>query len=293
MSNVRSTSLCTFTFSDGRRCRTLRQSGHPLFCSFHARRQDRSNSAETLGREFAHFFSGKYLSACDLNTALAKLFTATVRGHVPPKTTRTLAYLAQVMVQCIHLTGNEYSGAFGGDGWRNSIRSSVNANSGSAPTQSPAAPPPAFQDPVRDPSASAPSLAGPRPGSTATTLKSQLKQLLISEIAAANPEPPQSTAPPQAQAPIRSADPASSAAFTPPAAATPGNSDLPIGALHQPPTTEFAPASFPSATPPSNNVTPATNSPCSNPESDSDDDGDSESLVVTPAMRRRQWSLRV
>src|SRR5213079_2461923 len=74
MSNVRSTSLCTFTFSDGRRCRTLRQSGHPLFCSFHARRQDRSNSAETLGREFAHFFSGKYLSACDLNTALAKLF---------------------------------------------------------------------------------------------------------------------------------------------------------------------------------------------------------------------------
>src|SRR5207245_2851420 len=64
-----------------------------------------------------------------LNAALGRLFTATARGHVPPKTTRTLAYFAQVMVQCIHITQKEYAGAFGGDGWRNSIRSSVNSNS--------------------------------------------------------------------------------------------------------------------------------------------------------------------
>jgi len=114
MSATRSASLCTYTFSDGRRCRTLRQSGHPLFCSFHARRHDRANAAETLGREFAHFFSGRYLSACDLNAALGRLFAATVRGHVPAKTTRSLAYLAQVMVQWIHLTGHEFSGTFGG-----------------------------------------------------------------------------------------------------------------------------------------------------------------------------------
>ena len=129
MSATRSASSCTYTFSDGRRCRTLRQSGHPLFCSFHARRHDRANAAETLGREFAHFFSGRYLSACDLNAALGRLFAATVRGHVPAKTTRSLAYLAQVMVQCIHLTGHEFSGTFGGDGWRSAVRTSVNSNS--------------------------------------------------------------------------------------------------------------------------------------------------------------------
>jgi len=129
MSATRSASLCTYTFSDGRRCRTLRQSGHPLFCSFHVRRHDRANAAETLGHEFAHFFSGRYLSACDLNTALGRLFAATVRGHVPAKTTRTLAYLAQVMVQCIHLSGHEFSGTFGGDGWRSAVRTSVNSNS--------------------------------------------------------------------------------------------------------------------------------------------------------------------
>ena len=129
MSSSRSASSCTFTFSDGRRCRTPRQPGHPLFCTFHARRHDRINTADQLGREFAHFFSGRYLSACDLNTALGRLFAATVRGHVSAKTTRTLAYLAQVMVQCIHLTGHEYSDTFGGDGWRRSIRTSVNSNS--------------------------------------------------------------------------------------------------------------------------------------------------------------------
>ncbi len=120
MSTTRSASLCTFSFSDGRRCRTPRQSGHPLFCSFHARKFDQSQAADRLGREIAHFFSGHYLAACDLNAALGRLFAATVRGHVPPKTTRTLAYLAQVMVQCIQLTQKEYGGAFGGDTWRSS-----------------------------------------------------------------------------------------------------------------------------------------------------------------------------
>src|SRR5207244_1350742 len=73
-------SLCTFTFVDGRRCRTPRQSGHPQFCCFHARKQAQVEAAEQLGRDFAYFFSGDYFSACDLAAALGRLFAAVATG---------------------------------------------------------------------------------------------------------------------------------------------------------------------------------------------------------------------
>jgi hypothetical protein len=122
-------SLCSFTFADGRRCRTPRQSGDLQFCSFHARKQAQAQAAEDIGRDARYFFSGRYLSACDLNAALGRVFVAVAHGDLKPKTASALAYLAQVMVQCIQITQHEYAEAFGGNGWRNSISSSVNSNS--------------------------------------------------------------------------------------------------------------------------------------------------------------------
>ncbi len=122
-------SLCSFTFADGRRCRTPRQSGDLQFCSFHARKQAQAQAAEDIGRDAGYFFSGRYLSACDLNAALGRVFVAVAHGDLKPKTASALAYLAQVMVQCIQITQHEYAEAFGGNGWRNSISSSVNSNS--------------------------------------------------------------------------------------------------------------------------------------------------------------------
>ncbi|OLD00435.1 MAG: hypothetical protein DMG35_17365 [Acidobacteria bacterium] len=121
-------SLCTFTFVDGRRCRTPRQSGHPQFCCFHARKQAQVEAAEQLGRDFAYFFSGDYFSACDLAAALGRLFAAVARGEVKPRTAATLAYLAQTLLQTIHLAEHEYSNAFGSDDWRKIIYSHVKEN---------------------------------------------------------------------------------------------------------------------------------------------------------------------
>ncbi len=42
-------SLCMFTFADGRRCRTPRISSHPHFCFYHAKKEARARTAETLG----------------------------------------------------------------------------------------------------------------------------------------------------------------------------------------------------------------------------------------------------
>src|SRR4029077_11995415 len=158
-------SFCSFTFSDGRRCRTPRIGKHPRFCFYHAQKQARARAAQKLGKDLAYFFSGDYLSACDLSTALARLIPAVVRGDVKPKTARTVAYLAQTLLQAIHISQDEYINAFGTDGWRESVRNSVNSNHDylfppapapehAEPPQPPSPPPPPTPNPPSPPNLS-------------------------------------------------------------------------------------------------------------------------------------------
>jgi hypothetical protein len=121
-------SLCMFSFADGRRCRTPRLRNHPHFCYYHAEKEARARAAQSLGTDLARYFSGQYLSACDLSTALGCLIPAVVRGDVKPRTARTVAYMAQTLLQSIHISQHEYCEAFGPDAWRKSIRNSVNSN---------------------------------------------------------------------------------------------------------------------------------------------------------------------
>jgi hypothetical protein len=120
--------LCLFTFSDGRRCRTPRTGNHPHFCFDHAQKEARARATETIGKDLAYFFSGDYLSANDLSAALARLIPAVVRGDIKPKTARTVAYLAQTLLQSIRLAQHEYINALGTNGWRNAICNSVSGN---------------------------------------------------------------------------------------------------------------------------------------------------------------------
>src|SRR5579863_6297735 len=185
-------SLCSFTFSDGRRCRTPRISNHPHFCFYHAQKEARARAVETLGKDLAYFFSGDYLSACDLSTALARLIPAVVRGDVKPKTAHTLAYLAQTLMQAIHISQHEYINAFGTDGWRKSVRNSVNGNYDYR------FPP----DPEPDPEQHAPSSPGCHPERSAP---SALRTNLRSESPQPQPLPTQpqtETQQPQAQQPL-------------------------------------------------------------------------------------------
>src|SRR5712671_5600133 len=121
-------SLCSFTFSDGRRCRTPRIRNNPRFCPYHAQKEARARAAQKLGKDLDYFFSADYLSACDLSTALGRLIPAVIRGDVKPKTAHTVAYLAQTLLQTIHISQDEYINAFDTNGWRKSIRTSVNDN---------------------------------------------------------------------------------------------------------------------------------------------------------------------
>jgi hypothetical protein len=117
-------SLCSFTFADGRQCRTPRRDGHPYLCAFHARKEAQALAGEAAGKDIAYHLSGSYLSACDLSSALGRLFSAVAQGQVKPKTASTLAYLGQTLVQTLHLAQGEYINAFGTNYWRETIRTS-------------------------------------------------------------------------------------------------------------------------------------------------------------------------
>jgi hypothetical protein len=121
-------SLCMFSFADGRRCRTPRLRNHPHFCYDHAEKEARARVAQSLGTDLARYFSGEYLSACDLSTALGCLIPSVVRGDVKPRTARTVAYMAQTLLQSIHISQHEYCQAFGADAWRTAIANSVHGN---------------------------------------------------------------------------------------------------------------------------------------------------------------------
>src|SRR5713226_4327070 len=116
--------LCSFTFADGRQCRTPRRASHPHLCYFHARKEAQSLAAEAAGRDISSFLSGDYLSACDLSSALGRLFAAVAQGNIKPKTASTLAYLGQTLIQSIQIAEHEYAEAFGSDAWRDRVASS-------------------------------------------------------------------------------------------------------------------------------------------------------------------------
>jgi hypothetical protein len=132
--------LCFFTFADGRRCSAPRLAGHPHLCCFHAKREARSLAAQQVGRDVSSFLSNSYVSACDLSSALACVFSAVAQGQVKPKTATTLAYLGQTLLQSIHIAQHEYINAFGTNSWREAVRSSF------AP---PPAPPESASQPVQ------------------------------------------------------------------------------------------------------------------------------------------------
>jgi len=117
-------SVCSFTFADGRHCRTPRQTDHPYLCAFHARKEAQALAGQEAGKDIAYHLSGSYVSACDLSSALGRLFSAVAQGQVKPKTASTLAYLGQTIVQALHLAQVEYIKAFGPNAWRETIRTS-------------------------------------------------------------------------------------------------------------------------------------------------------------------------
>jgi hypothetical protein len=203
-------SLCQFSFADGRRCRTPRTGKHPHFCFDHAQKEARALAEESLSKDLSYFFSGDYLSACDLSTAMGRLIPAVIRGDVKPRAARTVAYMAQILLQSIQISQHEYWDAFGGEAWRKSSRNSVKGNYNHH------FPDAAKPEPAREPHTDqAPHVAAglqtgagraPQPAPRQTQAETQVS--CHSEPAAKREEPAFSSFPAHAQQPAPASQPA-------------------------------------------------------------------------------------
>jgi hypothetical protein len=160
----RSPNLCTFTFADGRQCRTPRCSGHLHYCYFHAQKEAQSLAAQQVGQDISRFLPTKLLTACDLGAAMSRLFCAVAQGQIKPKVASTLAYLAQTMLQSIPIGQHEYIESFDTDTWRNAVRASFRyEDEANTPAPQPAAPQPPAPAPAQ-PTPVEPGRNSSRPG---------------------------------------------------------------------------------------------------------------------------------
>jgi hypothetical protein len=100
-------SLCTFTFADGRRCRTPLFS-HPRLCFDHARKEAQAHPADQAGSDLSSFFSGDCVSAHDLSAAIARLLPDVARGQIKRKTASALANLSRTLVRTIQLAQHDH-----------------------------------------------------------------------------------------------------------------------------------------------------------------------------------------
>ena len=109
---------CTFSYSDGRRCRMLCRPPHLSLCPFHAREELQILEAGKIAAAFASVTGGFY-TFTDVNQALGTLFRFVAANRIPPRSAVTLAYLGQLLLQSIPGVEREANLVRGRDGWRN------------------------------------------------------------------------------------------------------------------------------------------------------------------------------
>jgi hypothetical protein len=99
-------SLCSFTFADGRRCRTP-LFNHPRLCFDHARKEAQAHPADQPGSDLSFFFSGDCVSARNLSMAIARLLPDVTHGQINRKTASAISCLSRTLVHSIQLAQHE------------------------------------------------------------------------------------------------------------------------------------------------------------------------------------------
>jgi hypothetical protein len=116
-------SLCVFTFADGRHC-TLPESPEDMgLCYYHSRKFVDKKRARMAGRHIAQLLNADITTACDLNAVFNSLFSAAAQGYIKPKAAAALAYIGQLMLQSHGLAKAEFLEA-SAEKWADVVRES-------------------------------------------------------------------------------------------------------------------------------------------------------------------------
>jgi hypothetical protein len=111
-------SLCQFSFADGRTCRMFRQQDHPSLCAFHARAERQIMESDQLGSELASTLTGRFMTATDINFALGKLFKAIAQNRIPPRNAANLAFVGKLLLLSLGKLKEEYRFQYDFETWK-------------------------------------------------------------------------------------------------------------------------------------------------------------------------------
>ncbi len=101
-------SLCQFSFADGRTCRMFRQHDHSSLCLFHARAERQIIESDRLGSELAATLTGRFMTATDINFALGKLYKAIAQNPIPPRNASNLAFVGKLLLNSLDKLKTEF-----------------------------------------------------------------------------------------------------------------------------------------------------------------------------------------
>jgi hypothetical protein len=94
-------SRCTFTTSDGRRCRSFTYPGHASLCHQHLRKElDGAPPSEDIAADILSSIHN-FQSAAAINAALGRIFALLAAGRIKRQEALSLAYMCQLMLQSL------------------------------------------------------------------------------------------------------------------------------------------------------------------------------------------------
>jgi hypothetical protein len=111
-------SLCQFSFADGRTCRMFRHQDHPSLCIFHARAERQIAESDRLGSELAATLTGRFMTAADINFALGKLYQAIAQNRIPPRSASNLAFVGKLLLLSLDKLKNEFKFSCDSEQWK-------------------------------------------------------------------------------------------------------------------------------------------------------------------------------
>lgn len=118
--------MCSFTYSDGRRCRLPRAATGEGYCPTHAAKFRKQRADECVAGLLTEPIAHQALSSTSLTFMLARLFALVANGHVPPKTSNALLRIVDGLRKTLPNTTREFLNCYDTRGLRNLVENLYN-----------------------------------------------------------------------------------------------------------------------------------------------------------------------
>lgn len=115
--------MCSFTYSDGRRCRLPRAATGEGYCQAHAAKLRKQRAEECVASLLTEPIAHQALSSTSLTFMLARLFALVANGHVPPKTSNALLRIVDGLRKTLPNTTREFLNCYDTRGLRTLVES--------------------------------------------------------------------------------------------------------------------------------------------------------------------------